>query len=459
MIKNLFVLLCAAAFLFPGCANEEYAQDRAARQAMLNSRQAQLATEAYIYGFPLVLSEVTKRRMTKPANSPAARMIGYYALPGSGFRHFIKPDRDIYYSFAWLDLSKEPVLIEIPGIKKLYYNFALADAWTNIFYGVSRPEEKNMKFIVSGPRWNGRRPEDIPVQFSRTNTALFILRVRFSDSLNISSEAEALHKKIKIMPLSMYGKQYVPPAAAASVPADFKGSLEETLNMKIEDFFNLLNETLALNPPFAQDAQIMDRMLDIGIAPGMRFETGMFAGEVLDEMAKIPANMRKFINASDLESGENGWAKYEAAAAGRGDDYYLRMRDSFESFDLKIDENLTYGIAGRDESGNVLDGAKRYRISFEKGSLPQKKTFWGLSLYDKSGFYETNTVKRTGIGYRNNLKTNPDGSTDIYVQQKSPGKDKESNWLPVNAGEFMLVFRSYSDDGRIANLPAVKRIK
>lgn len=461
-MKKILVLICMAVFFISSCTNEEYAEDKTAKQNMIDSQQIQLASQAYTYGFPLVLMEIAKRNMLEQArgakNLPLNQIINCSSLPGSSFRHFIKPDRDIYYSFAWLDLSDEAVVIEIPKINKLYYNFILTDAWTNVFYSNVQTEEKHFKFIVAGPRWSGKRTEEnLPVYFSHTNTAFFFLRIRFADRLNISSEIDAIRKEIRIIPLSMYGKPYVHSAAAAGTDV-FKGFLETVLDMKIEDFFNLLNETMLQNPPLEQDSQIIDRILDIGTAPGMRFETDLFSEKVLNEISKIPDNMRKFINASDLKRGDNGWTDYKSCTD-YGNGYYLRMRDCFESFDLKADKNISYGITGNDSDGAVLNGANKYKISFEKDSIPPKKTSWGISLYDKSGFYETNAIKRNGIGYRNKLKVNDDGSIDIYIQSKSPGKDKESNWLPVNSGEFMLVFRSYSDEGRIINLPAVKKAR
>lgn len=464
-MKKILLLICSAVFFIASCTYEKNVEDETAKQNTINLQQIQLATEAYIYGFPLVLMETAKRNMLEQARGvndlPVNRIINCSSLPGSGFKHFIKPDRDIYYSFAWLDLSGEAVIIEIPKMDKLYYNFILTDAWTNVFYSSMQSEEEYHKFIIAGPRWTGNRiKENLPIYFSHTNTALFFLRIRFADRPNISSEIAAIQKEIKIIPLRIYGKSNTNTAATAGTD-NFKGFLETVLDMKIEDFFNLLNETMLQNPPLKQDAQIIDRVLDIGIAPGMLFETDNFSDEVLNEISKIPDNMRKFINASDLKSEDNGWVYYKSGTD-YADDYYLRMRDCFESFDLKADKNISYAITVNDSNGIALNGANKYKLSFSKSSVPSKRTFWSISVYDKNGFFIKNAINRYTLGYRNKFNYNKDGSLDIYIQNKMPAEEHKNNWLPVPQKEFMLVFRAYkekelSDYDLI--LPQVKMVK
>jgi hypothetical protein len=69
--------------------------------------------------------------------------------------------------------------------------------------------------------------------------------------------------------------------------------------------------------------------------------------------------------------------------------------------------------------------------------------FWSLTMYDAGYFFVNNPLNRYSISARQDLKSNPDGSTDLYIQKDSPGKDKESNWLPAPAGDFILMLRLY----------------
>jgi hypothetical protein len=82
-------------------------------------------------------------------------------------------------------------------------------------------------------------------------------------------------------------------------------------------------------------------------------------------------------------------------------------------------------------------------IHFPNAGLPEVKAFWSITLYDARHNLVANLLKRYAIGDRDKLKFNADGSLDIFVQNQSPGTDKESNWLPAPTGEFNLVLRSY----------------
>ena len=88
-------------------------------------------------------------------------------------------------------------------------------------------------------------------------------------------------------------------------------------------------------------------------------------------------------------------------------------------------------------------GAKKYVMRFEKGQLPPVDGFWSLTMYDAAYFFVDNPLNRYTLSQRNKLKANADGSIDLYIQNESPGKDKESNWLPAPKDQFILMMRLY----------------
>ncbi len=93
--------------------------------------------------------------------------------------------------------------------------------------------------------------------------------------------------------------------------------------------------------------------------------------------------------------------------------------------------------------GNKYSGENKYVIHFNKGQLPPVRGFWSLTMYDNDYFFVHNPINRQSISARENLKANPDGSVDLYIQNENPGPDKESNWLPAPKDKFILMMRLY----------------
>ena len=115
--------------------------------------------------------------------------------------------------------------------------------------------------------------------------------------------------------------------------------------------------------------------------------------------------------------------------------------------------------------GDAYDGAHTYVMRFPKGQLPPARGFWSLTMYNAEYFFVPNVLHRYSISARQNLKANPDGSVDLYIQKDSPGAAKESNWLPAPPGKFILMLRMYwpnEQSPSILNgswtIPAVKKV-
>ena len=103
-------------------------------------------------------------------------------------------------------------------------------------------------------------------------------------------------------------------------------------------------------------------------------------------------------------------------------------------------------------------------LHFGKDELPPANGFWSLTMYDDEGFQVANPVNRFAIGDRDALTFNADGSLDIYLQHESPGKERESNWLPAPAsGKLGVTLRLFAPapevvDGRWTP-PAIERVR
>jgi hypothetical protein len=95
-------------------------------------------------------------------------------------------------------------------------------------------------------------------------------------------------------------------------------------------------------------------------------------------------------------------------------------------------------------SGKQLSGGNSYEITFAKGQVPPVNGFWSLTLYNDLHLFNPNALKRYSLGTKNKtIKYNADGSLTLHAGAKSPGKDKENNWLPAPNGPFSLYIRAY----------------
>jgi hypothetical protein len=128
-------------------------------------------------------------------------------------------------------------------------------------------------------------------------------------------------------------------------------------------------------------------------------------------------------------------------------------------------QDAVYPTSQKDAEGHKYNGANKYVMHFPKGQMPPASGFWSVTMYDSAYFFVSNPINRYSISARQNLKSNPDGSTDLYIQKDSPGKDKEANWLPAPAGDFILMMRMYwprEKDPSIINgswkVPPVKKV-
>ena len=188
-------------------------------------------------------------------------------------------------------------------------------------------------------------------------------------------------------------------------------------------------------------------------------------GSVLDAAAKDPEIMktlRETAFAADKEliapmmwwryngqSAGNGWTTPTNNAA-FGTDYYHRTGAvKADPYDNKRNETM-YFYTDNDSQLGQLVGESSYEVTFQKGELPPVKGFWSLTMYDPEHFFAPNALKRYALGTKNKtLKYNDDGGLTIYLGNKSPGKEKESNWLPAPPGNFSIWIRAYWPDQAI----------
>ena len=452
----------------PGQEGQKRAMD-----PVLSEQQAHdLAADAYVYGYPLVLLDVTRQLGTnvpKPEeNAAPMNQLGHKRkFPDDTFTTVVSPNADTLYSFAFLDLSKEPMVLSVPEMGKRYYLMEMLDAWTNVFScpGTRTTGNGKGEFAVTGPRWAGQLPKGVKQIKSPTNTVWLIGRTQ----TNGKEDYEAVHAiqdKYKLTPLSAFGKAYTPPDnVPVSQGVDLKKPpVEQVAKMDASTFFSRLNALLQDNPPTAADAEAVNRFAAIGVVPGGTFDLKALDVAIVRSLERgAREGLSRIMGEAKKPQGKivNGW-EVMTNVGSYGTDYLWRAVIALVGLGANLPEDAIYPRATRDIDGKPLIGTKGYVVEFDKGQLPPVNAFWSITMYNSEQFFVKNPIQRFAIGDRDKLKMNDDGSLTIYVQNESPGKDKESNWLPAPTDSFNLFMRLYWPKEEIVEgtwkMPPVKRI-
>jgi hypothetical protein len=420
-----------------------------------------IAQRAYLYAYPLVLIEATRGGM------PVNRFTHVPQFPRPDSRQVIRPNADTLYSTAWLDLSREPILIHIPDSDGRFYLLQFMDAWTETFAdpGKRTTGTADAWFAIVGPNWTGKLPEHVTPLNSATNIVWLLGRTQ-TNSPSDYEKVRAFQRGMRIMPLSEYpnGVQTLGSAAAfgtaaGGTPPDRVKAMEPGV------FFAAFAAAMKANPPHAADAPMIRDLARIGFVPGQDFDASKLPADqrtALNEGARAAsARIERLVTAS--ASTKPGWGAFNHTVGRYGTDYMGRAATARLGLGANPPEDAIYMSSTADAAGQPLNGANRYRMRFEKSALPPVLAFWSVTAYDQGGYFIANPVNRYAIGDRDALKFNPDGSLDLYIQSDTPGAALESNWLPSGAGPFNLTIRLYWPQEPILNgswrPPALERLQ
>jgi hypothetical protein len=410
-----------------------------------------LATDAYIYGYPLVTMEMTRRIMTNVAapagtRAPMGQFMKARSYPDASFRDVTAPNADTLYTTAWVDVGKEPWVLSIPDMKDRYYLFPMLDGWTTVFQ-VPRKRTTGTKaqtYAITGPGWKGTLPAGVKEYKSATNIVWLLGRIYCTGTPEDYKAVHALQDQCSIVPLSSYGKPYTPPAGTVDAAQDMKTAVRDQVNkLSATEYFTLLCKLMKDNPPVAADAPALKKFEKIGIVAGKDFDAGKLNADFAKRIPEVSQDriMLQFKINPNIRD-EQGWA-FTTKTGIYGTDYLMRALITAIGLGANRPQDAVYPTSQKDGEGKTYDGANKYVMRFPKGQLPPVRGFWSLTMYDADYFFVANPLNRYSISPRQSLKTNPDGSTDLYIQNESPGKDKESNWLPAPKGKFILMLRMY----------------
>ena len=432
----------------------------------VNAETKRLASEMYVYAYPLVLMDVT--RQVNTAGTPLNTFAHKRTVPDATSVDAINPNADFLYSQAWLDLSKEPVILSVPDTKGRYYLIALLDAWTNVAtsIGTRTTGSEKRAFAIVGPRWKGTLPPEVTEVKSPTDLAWLFARTQINGKADRAA-ASKMQEQLKVAPLATKGaaKGGAATAAPTRAPVDAKTDpREQVARMDASTFFTRFAALLPGNPPTRDDQPMVAKIQKLGIVAGQPFDVAKLdpvAAKSVEQGVQVArdalATGAKGTGGADIR---NGWV-VDRALGRWGNDYGRRAVAAMNALGVNAPEDAIFMAARFDAGGRRLDGANAYVLHFDKGAAPPTDAFWSLSLYDDNRHFVANPLNRTNIGSTDGLQSNPDGSLDIYIQNASPGKDKEANWLPAPKAPFNLTLRIYWPkqdvvDGRW-NAPGVRR--
>ncbi len=423
--------------------------------------------KAYIYAYPLVMTEVTKENTIKPPFGKlwTNTLINFTDFPTDTFTTIVRPNLDTLYSFAWLDLEREPIVLSVPDTHGRYYLMELMDAWTNVFASLGKRTTGTTArdFIIVGPFWKGRLPKQHTIIRSPTNSVWVLGRTQ----TNGKKDYDFVHKiqsGYHLTPLSEWQKnKRIKPhnfslriKRAKPVPADIVD------HMNAKTFYTQFVSSLKNNPPASADSFIVSLLKRIGITQDTNFSNPEYTEKYWGSLDKAMAAAKKKIAAKkDSLQTNNGWltllniGKY-------GTSYATRAMIALLGIGANLPQDAVYPATFVDSQNQPLVGSNNYRMHFNKEQLPPVRAFWSIALYNNKGFLVKNPISRYALGDRDPLIYNKDGSLDIYIQHTSPSKDKEVNWLPAPAGNFNLCIRLYWPERQVLNgqwnPPPVKKI-
>jgi hypothetical protein len=421
--------------------------------------------QAYLYFYPLITMDISRKQFTniepdkEPGKGPMNLFVSLPEYPTADMRVVVRPNFDTLYSSAWLDLTKEPVIVSAPDTGGRYYLLPMLDMWTDVFAspGWRTTGTAAGNFILVPPGW---RPDlrdrlieefKLPKDTERIDAPTPYVWIIGRTKTDGSPDYDAVHEiqaGYKVTPLSQWGKT----PAAAQVEIDPTVDMKtppkiQVDTMPADKYFAYSAELLKVNPPHITDEPIIALMKRcLGIEAGKSFDIEKVDSIVKKALERVPRAAQDLMRwkVPTLARVVNGWSMNTDTMGVYGNYYLKRAIVAQLGLGANLPEDAIYPQNLFDESGKPLDGVNKYTIHFEKGTTPPVGAFWSITLYDQEGFQVANDLGRFAVSSWMPFSYNPDGSLDLYFQNERPSPDKEANWLPIPKGPFNLTMRLYA---------------
>ena len=425
-----------------------------AQTAVTEQEARSIGANAYLYFYSLVTMDISRRQMTniepgkELGKGPMNMFTNIPTYPPADIKIVVRPNFDTLYSSAWLDLTKEPMVVSAPDTNGRYYLLPMLDMWTDVFAspGWRTTGTQAGNFLITPPGWTGTVPAGMTAIASPTAFVWVTGRTKTDGP----ADYEVVHKiqaGYKVTPLSQWGKTPLPATVTIDPTVDMKTPPKiQVDSMPADKFFAYAAELLKVNAPHLTDQPMLAQLKKLGFEPGKSFDMEKAAPAVRSGLANAPAEARQLMawKVPTLARVVNGWSMNTDTMGVYGNYYLKRAIVTQFGLGANLPEDAIYPLNLADDSGKPLEGTSRYTLHFEKGAMPPADAFWSVTLYDSDGFQVANRLNRFAVSSWMPLKLNADGSLDLYFQNESPGADKDANWLPAPKGEFNLTLRLYA---------------
>ncbi|MGB9245383.1 MAG: DUF1254 domain-containing protein [Candidatus Acidiferrales bacterium] len=441
--------------------------------ALTEDQAHAIGVDAYLYFYPLISVDITRKQSTNVeagkefGKGPMNIFVNIPAYPPADLKVVVRINFDTLYSIAWLDLTKEPMIVSAPDTAGRYYLLPMLDMWTDVFAspGWRTTGTQAGNFLITPPGWNGTVQAGFTHIAAPTPYVWVIGRTRTDGP----QDYEAVHKiqaGYKVTPLSEWGKTPKPVEVKIDPAVDMKTPPKIQVDtMPAGKYFAYAAELMKLHPPHITDEPIIAQMKRIGIEPGKSFDLDKQSSAVKRALESVPQDAQALMawKIPTLARVVNYWSMNTDTMGVYGNYYLKRAIVTQVGLGANLPEDAIYPLNLADENGKPLDGANRYTIHFDKGATPPANAFWSITLYDPEGFQVGNVLNRFAVSSWMPFEFNADGSLDLYFQHEDPGADKESNWLPAPKGAFNLTMRLYAPQSDALtgkwNPPHIKKIE
>ena len=405
----------------------------------------ELLEQAYLYAFPLVLMDATRKVSTNTetpnsTRAPINQFIHAEKLADAASHAVVTPNVDTIYTQAFLDVGAEPMLYGVPQTDR-FFNVQVLDAWTNTAAVLEAPG----LYAITRSDWQGELPEGVQRIDVPTTRVWTIARIVLSGQEDLPN-VRAIQDRMQLMPLSAYQMdRWTAPAGTYDPAYDFV-PVQHVLALSPQEFFDTANQLMETNPPAAADAPVLRELAALHVGPGEKFDDkalGLFSGlrwklMLLQLKGKLKAEAANYAQ----QMGQ--WIYYGDPIGDFGTAYTYRAMVALMGLGANTTDVAIYPKTDVDSTGAVLTGKKTYTLHIEAEPPTKEKGFWSVTAYGEDNFLIDNAIDRYCVNDRSGLHRNPDGSIDIILSKEAP--EDTTNWLPVGEGDFHLFLRIYKPD-------------
>lgn len=461
---------CAAALVFAGCA----APPKASPPANAGGWTQDEVVDAYVFGYPLVVMSTARAQALAAAGTDSGAALNTLTpMPmteAAGDQLPPLADMDTLSANAWLDLSREPVIVSVPNTRGRFLDARVLDMWTNVVWSTGSNANahtgapKPQTIALVPPGWDGQLPSGVERVDAPSKNLWLGVRIAALDAREVPL-ARRLLNEVRVAPLSAYaadahdrhaargkhgkrerlaarGQGDDPQESVAQAATGLPANAAAVTQLDANAFFGKLADALRDSPPTADDSHVLKELADIGVKPG---EPVRFPGGSADAIAAGVADGVKRVQAPPVNAvSGNGWSWAGDNTGKYRDDYVLRAYATFAHAGAATARDEVFPTVRVDHDGKPLDGGNDYVMHFTRKSLPPARAYWTLTAYSLDGALVPGHVPHHSIDSHDRIRRNRDGSVDIYVSSKSPGRARASNWLPAPQGPFQLVMRLYA---------------